>query len=378
VRSMMSAFSRVYGDYPFDKYGMTAIIPFGFGGMEHQTLTTLNRYLFTDEQVVSHELAHQWWGDLVTCATWPDVWLNESFASYSEAIWKESGDGLQALRDYMKSTLEHFYFSSWSGAVYDPEAQGFNLFDDVVYGKGAWVLHTLRGVLGDSTFFRALGAYRDRFAGKSATTLEFKAVVDSVAGADMSWFFNEWIFGRGWPKYASRLSSAADTSLLSVYQVQDSTWPTYKMPIRVRAYRGGNSKTFLVWDSLRVQQFKLVPGFAPDSVALDPDGWILKQIVRPPAGVAGAQTPTAFSLFQNYPNPFNPVTTIQFSIENSDIAILKVYDVLGREVATLADEPKVPGKYSVTFDGSILSSGIYIYRLHAGGLTLSRKMLLVK
>ncbi len=121
--------------------------------MEHQTITTLNRYLKTDEKVVVHELAHQWWGDLVTCGTWKDVWLNESFATYAEALWAEQNGGREALRQYMHSALEHFYYGSWQGGPYDPEGQGFNLFDDVVYSKGAWVLHTLRGVIGDSLFF---------------------------------------------------------------------------------------------------------------------------------------------------------------------------------------------------------------------------------
>ena len=380
VRQMVTAFSRAYGSYPFDKYGMTAVVPFGYGGMEHQTLTTLNRYLFTDEKVVSHELAHQWWGDLVTCGTWSDIWLNESFATYSEAIWQESLGGFTSLKTYMKNDLEQFNLFSWSGAVYDPEGQGFNLFDPLVYTKGAWVLHTLRGVLGDSTFFRALLAYRERFAGKAATTNEFKAVVDSVAGRDMGWFFNQWIFGRGWPQYASQFSSAADTLVLTVYQQQNASLPTYTMPIQVRAYRGSNSTTFVVWDSMRTQQFKVALGYVPDSVTLDPDGWILKQIVSPPAGVAGGETPTSFSLTQNYPNPFNPITKIQFSVPAGirHVVSLQVFDILGQLVATLVDEPKAAGEYSVSFDASNLSSGVYIYRLSLGLLTISKKMVIVK
>ena len=382
VRQMMIAFSRVFGRYPFDKYGMTAIVPFGFGGMEHQTLTTLNRYLFTDGAVVSHELAHQWWGDLVTCGSWSDIWLNESFATYSEAIWQESLGGFAALRGYMKYDLEHFFYESWSGAVYDPVGQGFNLFDDVVYSKGAWVLHTLRGVLGDSSFFRVLASYRDRYAGKSALTSEFKAVVDSVAGRDMSWFFNQWIFGRGWPEYASRFSSVTDTLVLTVYQQQNPSWPTFTMPMQVRAYRGSTSTTFVVWDSLRTQQFKVPLAYVPDSVAIDPEGWILKQIVSPPTSVADRGRPTSFSLSQNYPNPFNPSTTILYSFPPSGFererVTLTVLDLLGREVAILVNEPKGAGTYSLTFDESNLSSGIYIYRMSAGGQTVSKKMVVLK
>ena len=163
VRQMVSRYSELYGEYPFDKYGMSSIVPFVYLGMEHQTMTTLNRYVQTDPRTVSHELAHQWWGDNVTCGTWADVWLNESFATYSEALWRESTGGFLALKSYMKDTLDGFRFGSWQGAVYDPLGQGFNLFDQVVYSKGGWVLHTLRGVLGDSLFFRSLSAYRRTF-----------------------------------------------------------------------------------------------------------------------------------------------------------------------------------------------------------------------
>ncbi len=189
VHAMMTGLSGLFGPYPFDKYGMTSVVPFGYGGMEHQTITTMNRHLQTDERVVVHELAHQWWGDLVTCATWSDIWLNESFATYSEALWAEIKGGKQALRTYMVNDLEHFYYGSWQGGLYDPEGQGFNLFDDLVYSKGAWVLHTLRGVIGDSAFFRTLHAYRARHAGGNATSLQFQSVVDSVTGTSMSGFF---------------------------------------------------------------------------------------------------------------------------------------------------------------------------------------------
>ncbi|MBM2841408.1 MAG: Peptidase protein [Bacteroidetes bacterium] len=390
VREMMTVFAGLYGEYPFDKYGMTSVVPFGYLGMEHQTITSMNRHVQTNQRVVSHELAHQWWGDLVTCGTWADIWLNEGFATYSEALWRESTGGPAALKSYMRDTLNGFQFGSWQGAVYDPVGQGFNLFDQVVYSKAAWVLHTLRGVLGDSLFFRTLGAYRQRYAGKSAITNELKAVVDSIAGQDMSWFFNQWIFGPGWPKYATRYTWGADTLSLTIYQQQSVSWPTYKMPITVRAYYGGSSTTFNVLDSLRTQTFQIYLSTAPDSVVLDPDGWILKQIVSPPNSVSDEQQPTAFRLFQNYPNPFNPSTTIAFTLpslgsrraegrerEGSHLT-LRVYDVLGREVATLVNEVKPPGEYTVNFNATSLASGVYMYRLDSGEAIQTRRMILVR
>lgn len=382
VGQMVSAYTGLFGEYPFDKYGMTCIVPFGYLGMEHQTITTMNRYFATSHRVVSHELAHQWWGNDVTCGTWADIWLNESFATYSEALWREHLYGFDSLKSYMRDTLSGFQFGSWQGAIYDPVGQGFNLFDQVVYTKGGWVLHTLRGVVGDSVFFRILRAYRATYQGKSAVTAELKAVVDSVTGADMSWFFNQWIYGKGWPKYASRFTWVSDTLALTIQQQQDALWPTYKMPIRVRAFHGATSTDFVVQDSLRVQTFLLPLALPIDSVVLDPDGWILKQIVAPTSVADNATNPGEFRLHQNYPNPFNPSTAISYSLpaerRTANHVMLKVYDVLGKEVATLVDEMKTAGEHVVRFDASGLASGVYYYRLQAGTFVDVKKMVFLR
>lgn len=378
LRGMTEAFVGMFGEYPFAKYGMTAIVPFVYLGMEHQTITTMNRFYRTNTRVVAHELAHQWWGDLVTCGTWPDIWLNESFATYSEALYREHLGGFPALRSYMKDTLEHFFFGSWQGAVYNPVAQGFNLFDDVVYSKGAWVLHTLRGVVGDSVFFGIFRAYRERFAGKSAITSELESVVDSVVGSDMGWFFDQWIYGRGWPRYASSYIWAQDTLRLTLYQLQSSSWPTYKMPIKIRAHTSGASTDFWIRDSLRTQVFMLPLGVRPDSVIIDPDNWILKQVTAPPVSVGEADRPLFSFLDQNFPNPFNPATTIRYAVGTSNHTSLRVYDILGREVETLVDEVKDPGEYSVLLDAGGFAGGVYFYRIIAGSFQETRRLIILK
>lgn len=378
VHDMMAVFSGLYGAYPFDKYGMTAIIPFGYLGMEHQSITTMNRFVRTWDKVVVHELAHQWWGDLVTCGTWADIWLNESFATYSEALWKEHLGGFSALKSYMKDSLEHFFFASWLGAVYDPVSQGFNLFDDVVYSKGAWILHTLRGVLGDSTFFRALVAYRSRYAGKSAITTELVEVVDSIAGSDMEWFFDQWIFGRGWPVYASEYDWTSDSLRLTIYQIQPFDRPVYRMPIRVRAYHGLTHTDFVVLDSLRTQTFLIPLTNSPDSVVLDPDGWILKQVGSPPLSVDLDERPSSFALHQNFPNPFNPTTTIVFDVPEASAVQVKVFDIVGREVVVIVDGAYPVGRHTVEFDGSSLASGVYILRMSSTQGLQVKKMVLLR
>ncbi len=378
VRLMVQFFETVFGPYPFDKYGMTAVTPFSYGGMEHQSLTTLNRYLETDETVVSHELAHQWWGDLVTCGTWPDIWLNEGFASYAEALWYEHLHGAVGLRNYMTQDLTNFQTGSWQKAVYDPQGQGLPLFSLSVYSKAAWVLHMLRGVIGDSSFFSSLLAYREKFSSGNATTAEFQAVVDSVAGRDLSWFFDQWIFGAGWPKYSVSSSSQGDTTDVVITQEQDAGWPTFRMPLTVRAYSGGFATDFQVQDTARVQHFRLPAQFPTDSVVLDPDSRVLKQIVPVPTAVHHDNRPVSFALSQNYPNPFNPTTTISYSLPARVHARLTVFDVLGRRVAVLVDQVEGAGEHAVLFDASRCASGVYIYRLEAGTSTADGKMTLTK
>jgi aminopeptidase N len=378
VREMMVALGTLFGEYPFDKYGMTAIVPFTFGGMEHQTLTTMNRFDRTNDDVVVHELAHQWWGDLVTCGRWEDIWLNEGFATYAEALWKESTGGAPALRTVMAQKL-HLGFGSWLGAPYDPVGQGFNLFADVVYNKGGWVLHMLRGVLGDSTFFHTLRTYRDRYTESTALTGDFRAVAEQVSGRDLGWFFDQWVYGVGWPTYALAWKVEGDTLLATVYQQQRSGWRSaYTMPLQLRALSVGHAATWTVWDSLRTQVFRLPAAFAPESVVLDPEGWVLKENGIAPAGVTEEPIPPAFRLDQNYPNPFNAGTRLRYGLAAGGDVRLSIVDLLGSEVAVLVAGRQEAGAYTIDLPLAGLATGVYFARLHAGGAVFTRKMLLLR
>ncbi len=389
VMQMIANQGKLFGPYPWDKYDMASVTPFQYGGMEHQTMTTINEALQTDQDVVVHELTHQWWGDLVTCGTWPDIWLNEGFATYGEALWHESLGGPAALRTFMQSQLG-FNLGSWAGAVYDPEGQGLYLFDELVYTKAAWALHGLRGAIGDSAFFRSLRAWRRLYSEQSAVTADFQAAVESVTGGDMSWFFNEWIYGPGWPVYAASFVWGDATLTLRIAQQQDPGWPVYTMPLQVRVFTETGDTTLTVSDSLRTQDFSIAFPVKPDSIALDPDGWVLHQSgtsIPPPSGPGST---LSFSLMQNYPNPFNTGSTIVYdvpgTVSRSAAASgvrLRVYDILGRIVATLVDAKQTPGEYSVRFDGSARASGVYFFRVEiqppgSGTLTAVRKMILMK
>ncbi len=200
---MLEALSSVYGLYPFveEKYGV--VETGGSGGigasMEHQTISSMSRVSnFTD--IMTHELAHQWWGDEVTCETWYDIWLNEGFATFSEAYYRELRDGDMAAYWQRMETRRP---GSPRNQVY---RTSINFVGDIfsgndVYEKGAWVLHMLRGVLGDEAFEAAINDYRSTFAHDSVTTAEFAAAISASFGNDLTWFVDQWVMNPGAPDY---------------------------------------------------------------------------------------------------------------------------------------------------------------------------------
>ncbi|MBU1299077.1 MAG: T9SS type A sorting domain-containing protein [Bacteroidetes bacterium] len=371
VPRMMEVFSTIFGEYPFAKYGHAVAYQFYYGGMEHQTLTTVHRgwlsvvaYPFYDDWI-AHELAHQWWGNLVTCKTWPDIWLNEGFATHSEFLWREFNFGIQSRNELLKR-YTMFNDGSWRYAIYDPQSQGIPLFTWNVYSKAAWVLHMLRYLVGDTVFFNILNNYRDAYYHNSATTQDFINIVNNTTGADYNWFFNQWIYGKGWLKlaYESSWNSNENIFKLTLHQRQDSLWPVYKMPIEIMFYFGERTILHTVWDSLRVQDFNIILPMKPDSLKIDPHNKILKQVEKAPL----FEKVLGYKLYQNYPNPFNTKTIIKYCLENESRVSIKIYNLLGELITILIEnEIKYPGEYFKEFDATNFASGVYLYKLIVKG-----------
>jgi len=276
----LQVFSDLFGLYPFinEKYGHSQ---FGWGGaMEHQTMTTTCCF---DEWILIHELSHQWFGDMITCRTWPDIWLNEGFATYCEALFVERKYGSSWYWSYINGDM--YGAKSAVGTVYVQDSANVGtLFDgNLVYSKGATVLHMLRHVLGDSVFFRVMNTYANtpslRYA--TASTTDFETVCETVSGKDLHYFFNEWIYGQNYPRYAYEWSSAPSGSGFSVtFWVGQSTGTTnpsfFTMPVDIRIISGGWDTTVTIWNNAGTQTFTIPVSHNPTSVQLDPDGWILK------------------------------------------------------------------------------------------------------
>lgn len=377
---MLTLFHDIFGPYPFlsEKYGI-AQFPWS-GGMEHQTMTSQGGF---GNVLTVHELAHQWWGDKITNSTWGDIWLNEGFASYAEALYFEHTRGRDYYHDYMS-------FMDWPHPypifVDDTTSVG-RIFHGTVYDKGAWFLHMLRHVVGDETFFEILLAYSHdpRFEYRNATTAGFQSVCESVAGRDLDWFFQPWIYEAGRPVYRAvwRKGGEKDAPILQLtLEQQQST--LFPMPIDVTIQSASGDTVVTVFNDAAVQTFEIPVSGEPTNIILDKDGWILKTIDSIiSSGEGSSPLPTEFALHPNFPNPFNAGTTITFSLPQRSEVVIRIYTLTGREVRTLVQQSYSAGTHPVSWNGlddggEPVASGLYFCQLKAGPFSQSRKMLLIK
>ncbi len=378
---MMECFETYYGKYPFDKYGHAVVSPFSYGGMEHQTISTIHRnWLTNDSQSgIAHELAHQWWGDLVTCETWKDIWLNEGFATFSEDLYREFTQGKSAYFSGMNSKANYYYNYNPGYPIYNPP-QLFNAA--ISYYKGALVLNMLRYVLGDSLFFASLMNYRNQFLYSTATTDDLKNVINETTGQDFSYFFEQWIYQPNHPSYVYNWNSR---SVQNGYEFNffikqtQSHYSVYKMPIELKIFFAGYDTTIKIWNYSREQSYSLIFEDSVINVQFDPQNYILKQVTRDIfLDVADDLMIKNYQLFQNYPNPFNGQTTIRFTLPEKDFITLKIYDLHGSEIKTLFSGELEAGKHSMNIELNDLSTGVYFYTMRTNSFTSTRKMILIK
>ncbi|MBK8983832.1 MAG: M1 family metallopeptidase [Ignavibacteria bacterium] len=282
---MLEFFSGYIGEYPFinEKYGMAT---FGWvgGAMEHQTISSMGYTLVTGngkyEDIVVHELVHQWFGDAVTPASWKDIWLNEGFASYGEALWVEHKNGKEALKKFMKKSDYSFFM----GTVYDPEGY---IFGPTVYKKGSWCLHMLRGVTGDSLFRQIIRTYYEEYKYKNADTYQFKKICEDITGNDLNYFFNQWIFtGAGRPEYSYSWNYEKDDASADLYKVSlmlkqnQDDMEVYSMPLKILFKTNAGEEEITVFNDRRSQQIDHSVKGIPLDVIVDNDNWVLKKIKK--------------------------------------------------------------------------------------------------
>ncbi len=379
---MLRVFEGLFGPYPFlkEKYGHSE---FGRGGaMEHQTMTSTTTF---EEDVIAHELAHQWFGDMITCATWQDLWLNEGFATYSESLYREVQYGPDEYHRLIRARMTSALTASGTLFVQDTSSVA-NLFaPNRVYAKGASLLHMLRHVLGDEVFFRALHNYAAdaRLQYGTASTADFQSACEAAAGRSLAWFFSQWVYGEKYPRYEARWTAEPEEERfrisLTIHQETRTSNPAFfTMPVDIRLSDESRDTTLVLFHETNDQEFTFTTAFRPERLDLDPDQWILREVIDP-----NPDLPSVARLEPNYPNPFNAGTTIIFHLARRSATTLTICNTIGQTVATLMQEVREPGSHTVQWFGTDdrglpLASGLYFARLSAGSSIVTRPLVFLK
>ncbi len=372
----LNVFSEKFGEYPFsaEKYGMTQL---GYyGAIENQTNTIQNTLQPSWFLISVHELGHMWFGDMITCKDWHHGWLNEGFASYSEAVYVEAVDGAAAYKNYVQS----FEYYSGGTLYLENASDTFNVFQTIIYDKGAYVLHMLRGALDDSVFWDCIHTYAtdpDLMYGQ-ATTEDLQQVCEDVSGEDLGYFFEQWVYDAYYPEYDYNFENRGDSVAFLIWQVQENSGhrPLFTMPMDVRLFfAGGADTTVRIWNDEIYQVYTVkVPGEVI-MIQPDPDDWILcNKDYKPdiPVGLH-ENAPVHDELLRIYPNPISENATIEIagSVKN---ASLSFYNINGRLVENLDD---ISGGL-ISFERNSIPAGIYFYVLadESGKLLSTDKIIL--
>jgi aminopeptidase N len=291
--AMITQFEKLTGvKFPWAKYHQIAVVDFTFGGMENTSATTMTDRILLDaraaldnssDDIVAHELAHQWFGDLVTCRDWSHAWLNEGFATFMEHVDAEHKDGKD---EYRYSLEEHAqgYFGEDGGRYRRPivcstYANPIDLFDRHLYEKGGWVLHMLRCELGDELFWGGVKRYLDKHRGGIVETRDLLRAMEEQSGRSLEGFFDQWVFKAGHPELEVEATHDAEHGLLLVKVAQkqsvDAVTPLFRLSLEVAVIHGTNETRHKLQVSEDAQVFVLPCAKVPSRVVIDPDGTIL-------------------------------------------------------------------------------------------------------
>jgi aminopeptidase N len=289
---MLDYFSETLGvDYPWDKYAQVVVRDFVSGAMENTTASVFMEDLQVDDRelldyhwdgIIAHELFHHWFGDLVTCESWANLPLNESFATYAEYLWHTHKYGKDE-GDYVLWEQGLNYFSEAEEKQVDlirfRYADQEDMFDRHSYDKGSRILHMLRKYLGDEVFFSALQYYLQEHAYSSVEVHDLRMAFEEVSGEDLNWFFNQWFLASGHPQLEVRHQYDSGVLTLEVSQTQAlSANPLYYLPMTVEIWEAGKSKLYPLLIDQQVNKWEFELSSRPELVLLDPDASMLVEM----------------------------------------------------------------------------------------------------
>ncbi len=280
---MVDVFTELVGPFPFEKLAHVQSAT-RFGGMENASAIFYSERGLASgrnmEGTVAHETAHQWFGDHATQAEWAELWLSEGFATYFGHLFFEKTQGRDSLRRLMDGDRQEVLGSrDVERPVIDrDETDLFALLNDNTYPKAGWVLHMLRGILGDETFFRGVRRYYREYGGRNTTTRDFRAVMEGESGEELGWFFHQWLEEPGFPRLSVQHAWAADRGevVVALRQEPRKGWPIFRLPMEVELVGpDGTAVRHRVELTEAEQSFRFSSAAPPERVTLDPGGWVL-------------------------------------------------------------------------------------------------------
>ncbi len=329
---IMNLYNTLFEMYPFadEKYGHAQ---FGWGGgMEHTTMTFMGGW---SRGLIAHELAHQWFGNKITCGSWEDIWLNEGFATYLDGLVHENFDGNTTFTQWRKSLVNNITSQSSGSTFVSDTTSVSRIFNSrLTYKKGAMILHMLRYKLGDEAFFSGVKNYLadPKLAYSYAHTKDLQGHLELTSGEDLNEFFNDWFYGEGYPQYQV-IWSQNDTDKTIHFQVNQSQSHSsvsfFEMPLPVTVKgSGGRSEMLRLEVSEDKQTFVLQLDFDVTSIQVDPETQLIS---KNNGAVLGIDEETLNRNISIYPNPVSNLLTIEGQ-ENFEVTKITIYNVLGEKI----------------------------------------------
>ncbi|MCB8998823.1 MAG: T9SS type A sorting domain-containing protein [Bacteroidales bacterium] len=357
-------YTEDFGPYPFiaEKYGH-CMAPIG-GGMEHQTMTTITSF---DFGLVSHELAHMWFGDYLTCGTWQDIWINEGFASYAEYLALKKLQSDEAAKGWLVEAHNYALNYPYQGVYLTPlEATNVSrIFNyGLTYKKGGSILHMLRyEINNDSVFFNILKQYLKEFRYGNPTGEDFRKVVEEVSGQDYGWFFNQWYYGKGFPVFVCSWRQTGDSLILAIQQTSsagDKMFFRTHLEFKIK-YQSGETQNYKVLFDKSSEVFRFNVNDEVSSVQIDPNADIL--MISNLFKYADVS-----KVFSANPNPVKDELNIAFRT-SSKTREIRLSDLNGRMII---NQTSAAG--SIRLDLTGLNSGIYLLNITEDGNTYTEKI----
>lgn len=389
ITPLTDFYVSLFGDHPFEKNGFATVGPqFTWGGMENQTLTSLCPGCWYSS-LIAHEYAHQWFGDMITCATWADIWLNEGFATYVEALWTGEVNGYDEYVAELEYNASNYMNNNPGWAISNPDwainpPSNNVLFNyAITYMKGSCILYMFRNVVGDSLFFNSLYEYANdtvNFRYKSATIPDFVEKMNETTGLDLDYFFDQWLYTPNHPVYYNtydiiQLSPNQWEVKFNIKQTQTNTG-FFKMPVELKINFMEGDTLFTVMNENNDENYSFLFDKRPISMQFDPHN---KIVLKNANLVVGTKTipEQLVNDVKILPNPSEGNFELVFESEQPSDALLQIFSTQGQVVLN-ENVQTIKGINNLSINLSGQEQGTYFLRLSGDKILFTEKIIILE